>query len=109
MAHVRPPPRLIEPILGDRAATLMRMRSEEHTSELQSRQYLVCRLVLEKTNTSIRPAGVKLGAKVVMSNSEFNQHVQDHTHAAKPGDRQENPELECVGQTYPNPGDEQHT
>src|SRR3712207_6931281 len=29
-------------------------RSEEHTSELQSRQYLVCRLLLEKKNdTSI--------------------------------------------------------
>src|SRR3712207_8043715 len=27
-------------------------RSEEHTSELQSRQYLVCRLLLEKTNRS---------------------------------------------------------
>src|SRR3712207_7915906 len=26
----------------------MRRRSEEHTSELQSRQYLVCRLLLEK-------------------------------------------------------------
>src|ERR1035437_8606890 len=26
----------------------MRTRSEEHTSELQSRQYLVCRLLLEK-------------------------------------------------------------
>src|SRR3712207_8006448 len=25
-------------------------RSEEHTSELQSRQYLVCRLLLEKTH-----------------------------------------------------------
>src|SRR3712207_6990766 len=28
------------------------MRSEEHTSELQSRQYLVCRLLLEKNNTN---------------------------------------------------------
>src|SRR3712207_8641409 len=28
-------------------------RSEEHTSELQSRQYLVCRLLLEKKNTLI--------------------------------------------------------
>src|SRR3712207_8635843 len=28
-------------------------RSEEHTSELQSRQYLVCRLLLEKKNHSI--------------------------------------------------------
>src|SRR3712207_8971000 len=27
-------------------------RSEEHTSELQSRQYLVCRLLLEKKNKS---------------------------------------------------------
>src|SRR3712207_7022952 len=27
-----------------------RKRSEEHTSELQSRQYLVCRLLLEKNN-----------------------------------------------------------
>src|SRR5258707_10776488 len=29
---------------------LLTMRSEEHTSELQSRQYLVCRLLLEKKN-----------------------------------------------------------
>src|SRR3712207_6918512 len=28
-------------------------RSEEHTSELQSRQYLVCRLLLEKKKLSI--------------------------------------------------------
>src|SRR3712207_8579787 len=27
-------------------------RSEEHTSELQSRQYLVCRLLLEKNKTA---------------------------------------------------------
>src|SRR3712207_8374075 len=32
-------------------ATLPAARSEEHTSELQSRQYLVCRLLLEKKNT----------------------------------------------------------
>src|SRR3712207_8252027 len=29
-----------------------RLRSEEHTSELQSRQYLVCRLLLEKKKAS---------------------------------------------------------
>src|SRR5947209_15563682 len=37
---------------GDRltalAAVVTVLRSEEHTSELQSRQYLVCRLLLEK-------------------------------------------------------------
>src|SRR3712207_7162936 len=30
-------------------------RSEEHTSELQSRQYLVCRLLLEKKKTRNTP------------------------------------------------------
>src|SRR3712207_7102222 len=32
----------------DQPAASDRRRSEEHTSELQSRQYLVCRLLLEK-------------------------------------------------------------
>src|SRR3712207_7183458 len=31
---------------------LVAVRSEEHTSELQSRQYLVCRLLLEKKNNA---------------------------------------------------------
>src|SRR3712207_8109771 len=35
------------PSPSTRAATA---RSEEHTSELQSRQYIVCRLLLEKKN-----------------------------------------------------------
>src|SRR5258707_8871989 len=38
-----------------------RGRSEEHTSELQSRQYLVCRLLLEKKKPS-RPAGYSSSA-----------------------------------------------
>src|SRR5258707_10988715 len=33
-------------------ACVERKRSEEHTSELQSRQYLVCRLLLEKKKQS---------------------------------------------------------
>src|SRR3712207_7541458 len=39
-----------------------RNRSEEHTSELQSRQYLVCRLLLEKKqqhNTDIGDRSIK--------------------------------------------------
>src|SRR3712207_7609054 len=31
-------------------------RSEEHTSELQSRQYIVCRLLLEKKKNRFRPS-----------------------------------------------------
>src|SRR3712207_6863190 len=32
-------------------------RSEEHTSELQSRQYLVCRLLLDKKKPNVRYIG----------------------------------------------------
>src|SRR3712207_8194674 len=40
-------------ILGNRLGHEgSRLRSEEHTSELQSRQYLVCRLLLEKKKKS---------------------------------------------------------
>src|SRR3712207_7108572 len=43
-------------------AKLQALRSEEHTSELQSRQYLVCRLLLEKKNKrSHLPMLEKLG------------------------------------------------
>src|SRR3712207_8931764 len=35
-------------LLDGPASPSVQMRSEEHTSELQSRQYLVCRLLLEK-------------------------------------------------------------
>src|SRR5947209_17089607 len=45
-------------------------RSEEHTSELQSRQYLVCRLLLEKKN------------------SEFEPHEQVASPEGKPAQRQ---------------------
>src|SRR3712207_8773268 len=40
--------------VGGQIALEQSVRSEEHTSELQSRQYLVCRLLLEKKNTTAR-------------------------------------------------------
>src|SRR3712207_8907185 len=45
-----------EPDLYARSTQIPSARSEEHTSELQSRQYLVCRLLLEKKT--------QLGARV---------------------------------------------
>src|SRR3712207_9295952 len=42
LVPIRPDP------LESPRAVVEGMRSEEHTSELQSRQYLVCRLLLEK-------------------------------------------------------------
>src|SRR3712207_8964897 len=47
--------RLADPVEASRFRSPVvqrpRSRSEEHTSELQSRQYLVCRLLLEKKKT----------------------------------------------------------
>src|SRR3712207_8891807 len=45
-----------EQALADYAATVT-PRSEEHTSELQSRQYLVCRLLLEKKKAQAASLG----------------------------------------------------
>src|SRR3712207_7233729 len=53
-----------------RAAGMRDLRSEEHTSELQSRQYLVCRLLLEKKRknpyftTSTRPCAAEKTSSV---------------------------------------------
>src|SRR3712207_7292006 len=48
----RPAARFLMPVMivysGDIPQADPKQRSEEHTSELQSRQYLVCRLLLEK-------------------------------------------------------------
>src|SRR3712207_8225716 len=44
--HARVDALLLQEVLQRQA-----VRSEEHTSELQSRQYLVCRLLLEKKKT----------------------------------------------------------
>src|SRR3712207_8565464 len=52
----RPDP-LVLPLFLPRAKKLQLLpdvRSEEHTSELQSRQYLVCRLLLEKKKKIIK-------------------------------------------------------
>src|SRR3712207_7930192 len=47
-------------VAGERSAGgLLGRRSEEHTSELQSRQYLVCRLLLEKKNDGPRTANAQ--------------------------------------------------
>src|SRR3712207_7188803 len=51
--HALTPAAALEPEGARCAAGSGAGRSEEHTSELQSRQYLVCRLLLEKKNSSL--------------------------------------------------------
>src|SRR3712207_8933024 len=48
--HTSHPTRLAKADPDPSEAKVAQRRSEEHTSELQSRQYLVCRLLLEKKN-----------------------------------------------------------
>src|SRR3712207_8453278 len=43
---------IVYPIYEFKPTDLIQYRSEEHTSELQSRQYIVCRLLLEKKKYS---------------------------------------------------------
>src|SRR3712207_8148253 len=47
---------LVQRMVTRRFVGLTRERSEEHTSELQSRQYLVCRLLLENKTSSLGSA-----------------------------------------------------
>src|SRR5438445_6064626 len=49
-------------------------RSEEHTSELQSRQYLVCRLLLEKKKKK------KKIRRQVCSMHQLECNKEEHTH-----------------------------
>src|SRR3712207_7549396 len=65
-------------------------RSEEHTSELQSRQYLVCRLLLEKKKkyknyTENQITICAITKKQICSNPSSHSllHTHYHTHATQ--------------------------
>src|SRR3712207_7160445 len=66
-AHAVPGRRLRAREVHGRAARGRDPRSEEHTSELQSRQYLVCRLLLEKKKK-----------KTIIIKIVVNSHTTDH-------------------------------
>src|SRR5438874_3437119 len=59
-------PDVLELLCERRALSVLRMRSEEHTSELQSRRDLVCRLLLEK----------KKNKKTKRESSKYREHDQ---------------------------------
>src|SRR3712207_7525973 len=56
----RPPSSATDPSFDPNAPDPTYDRSEEHTSELQSRQYIVCRLLLEKKNKNLLPTKLAL-------------------------------------------------
>src|SRR3712207_8394617 len=54
-----PAQRARERLAGATAGDRAEQRSEEHTSELQSRQYLVCRLLLEKKKKELHESSLQ--------------------------------------------------
>src|SRR5947209_9334793 len=59
-------------------------RSEEHTSELQSRQYLVCRLLLEKNTLDLSMTHVHKPTSLDATREHTNTHRQTHLHTLPP-------------------------
>src|SRR2546425_8843263 len=47
------------------------VRSEEHTSELQSLAYLVCRLLLEKKKYDYRPEKTRQRRQIALNNAAY--------------------------------------
>src|SRR5437762_4546532 len=57
----------------DRRIGVVDARSEEHTSELQSPMYLVCRLLLEKKKTNKKKQKAKTNKKISTKQQNKNQ------------------------------------
>src|SRR3712207_8034884 len=67
--------RFLRPMVRLAARVRLPLRSEEHTSELQSRQYLVCRLLLEKKKYTVDSLSATSSTCVVASSVPFIRHV----------------------------------
>src|SRR5258707_9755726 len=60
-------------------SSIAKVRSEEHTSELQSRQYLVCRLLLEKKKNYLPRFRARSYNKITNTDEESRMKL-DITH-----------------------------
>src|SRR3712207_8668145 len=78
-------------------STVGRRRSEEHTSELQSRQYLVCRLLLEKKNHITH--GEDRDPEHVLRQRHLFDGVQ-HQHHRRPEDEDLRPHAQAYNHHY---------
>src|SRR3712207_7290275 len=67
---------LLEPNLRAllRELAKLRIRSEEHTSELQSRQYLVCRLLLEKKKKTNHQKPCKSHNRLIHQHAQHTEY-----------------------------------
>src|SRR5471032_1388949 len=64
--------------------TRARIRSEEHTSELQSHHDLVCRLLLEKKKKNILTLLHKKNTKPYHENTTTEKHIKCYLSSARP-------------------------
>src|SRR2546428_7763847 len=60
--------------LGSKTRWEQAGRSEEHTSELQSRSDLVCRLLLEKKNKAMQSLGIRSHVRLCADSPRRTQH-----------------------------------
>src|SRR3989442_4824701 len=58
------------------AAALVKQRSEEHTSELQSRPHLVCRLLLEKKKSGCRVRRLRSTSRLTSARAQSRAPVE---------------------------------
>src|SRR3989442_6326151 len=74
-------PEPISTIIPSRARTQPFSRSEEHTSELQSRPHLVCRLLLEKKKKVISRGHVLVGIELdYVTRNDHRGRCDDRDH-----------------------------
>src|SRR5947209_15280610 len=64
------------PVLADGSPRSVHPRSEEHTSELQSRQYLVCRLLLEKKKRPSATSALEFELHIELTNRMLEQRME---------------------------------
>src|SRR3712207_8913478 len=87
-----------EVVAGEGAgrAFLVMDRSEEHTSELQSRQYIVCRLLLEKKTNQVKLITCRIYTSFISFFSTVNtseSHFPPYIALCTPPDTTTSPQL----------------
>src|SRR5258708_28496148 len=75
---MRAPPESLRPITGAPTWRALMIRSEEHTSELQSPDHLVCRLLLEKKNKPHTRAALIIDPSVPSRQAAVQRYAARH-------------------------------
>src|SRR5437764_10778954 len=69
----------LDKFLSPEELTAIRARSEEHTSELQSPMYLVCRLLLEKKKIIEKDSTMEIHQQHIISVHNYTNHARHYS------------------------------